>query len=557
MSARVVALLEPVVGPDRVRVNVALKLNPQTQRRDRRALGPEHRRPQPADDAADQANGAGALGQRRRRARQPAAAAVRIRRRRPPPAVAGAGSSRTAETTNYEVSKTTRHVMQPPGEVARLSVAVILDDDQRRRQDEDGAVTHVRGRARARSCRRFRPGRRRGRPRDRARRPAHGRERRRSTSRRSRRTTPPACFVQLRAADLRRAAASSARCCSLAWSAFFFVVRPLMRAGGVSATAPRSPWPATRCRSPVQRPRTVADLENEIEAQLDAQSPRRRRRSLQAAGADQARERDQRRRNPSNVAKLLRSWIDGRGALTWRVHRRLCPALRKAAIVTLLLGEDASAEVFKHLQRGRDRAARSRRWRRSAACRAKIGEQVLEEFHQTTVAAEFVTARRPRLRAAPARSSTLGADSRARGSWTACMRSFQSTAGFASLEKADPQQLSKFILGEHPQTIALILAHLQPDQRRAAGHAAARRPARRRADAHGEPRRHLAGRHRRASRRVIEQRLKTLGGPSARAARRRARRGRAVQPPRAHGQRAGARGDRSASGPTWRCRSAT
>lgn len=37
---------------------------------------------------------------------------------------------------------------------------------------------------------------------------------------------------------------------------------------------------------------------------------------------------------------------------------------------------------------------------------------------------------------------------------------FRSTAGFTSLERADPQQLSKFILAEHPQTIALILAHL-------------------------------------------------------------------------------------------------
>ncbi len=40
------------------------------------------------------------------------------------------------------------------------------------------------------------------------------------------------------------------------------------------------------------------------------------------------------------------------------------------------------------------------------------------------------------------------------------VRSFQSTAGFTSLAKADPQQLSKFILAEQPQTIALILAHL-------------------------------------------------------------------------------------------------
>src|SRR5439155_19830242 len=33
-----------------------------------------------------------------------------------------------------------------------------------------------------------------------------------------------------------------------------------------------------------------------------------------------------------------------------------------------------------------------------------------------------------------------------------------------SLRKADPQQLAKFLEIEHPQTIALILAHLDPKQ---------------------------------------------------------------------------------------------
>lgn len=33
-----------------------------------------------------------------------------------------------------------------------------------------------------------------------------------------------------------------------------------------------------------------------------------------------------------------------------------------------------------------------------------------------------------------------------------------------SLQKADPQQLAKFLQGEHPQTIALIMAHLDPKQ---------------------------------------------------------------------------------------------
>jgi len=42
------------------------------------------------------------------------------------------------------------------------------------------------------------------------------------------------------------------------------------------------------------------------------------------------------------------------------------------------------------------------------------------------------------------------------------LKRVNTTAGFASLEKANPQQLSKFILGEHPQTVALIMAHLNP-----------------------------------------------------------------------------------------------
>ena len=38
------------------------------------------------------------------------------------------------------------------------------------------------------------------------------------------------------------------------------------------------------------------------------------------------------------------------------------------------------------------------------------------------------------------------------------------TANFDALQKADPQQLAKFIHSEHPQTIALVLSHLNPSQ---------------------------------------------------------------------------------------------
>jgi flagellar motor switch protein FliG len=87
-----------------------------------------------------------------------------------------------------------------------------------------------------------------------------------------------------------------------------------------------------------------------------------------------------------------------------------------------------------------------------------MGERVLEEFHQMARAADFVTrggvdtARRLLQR-------SFGSDAGDR-ILDRVVRSFKTTAGFATLEKTDPQQLSKFILAEHPQTIALILAHL-------------------------------------------------------------------------------------------------
>ncbi len=38
------------------------------------------------------------------------------------------------------------------------------------------------------------------------------------------------------------------------------------------------------------------------------------------------------------------------------------------------------------------------------------------------------------------------------------------TLSFDALQKTDPQQLAKFIHNEHPQTIALVLSHLNPSQ---------------------------------------------------------------------------------------------
>jgi flagellar motor switch protein FliG len=184
--------------------------------------------------------------------------------------------------------------------------------------------------------------------------------------------------------------------------------------------------------------------------------------------------------------------------------------LTKAAIVMLLLGEEASTEVLRHLSEDEIEQV-ARQMAELGQVSAKQSESVLDEFHQTLIASEFVTrgdigyARRVLER-------TLGVEA-ARRILDRVLRSFQSTAGFKSLTAVDPEQLSKFILGEHPQTIALILAHLNASS---AAQLITLLPETLRADVltrmaslddiSPEVVTRIST--------VIEQRLKTLGGPS-------------------------------------------
>jgi flagellar motor switch protein FliG len=186
------------------------------------------------------------------------------------------------------------------------------------------------------------------------------------------------------------------------------------------------------------------------------------------------------------------------------------PGLRKAAVVALMVGEEAAAQIFKHMTEDEIETILSE-MAALGRVSAKIGEQVLDEFNQTALAAEHV-ARGDLAFARRVLEKAFGPDT-ARRMTDKVMRSFQSTAGFNSLEKADPQQLSKFILGEHPQTIALILAHLHPS---AAAQLATLLPDDLRVDVLTR----MASLEdispdvvsRISS--VIEQRLKALGGPS-------------------------------------------
>ncbi|HEX5110998.1 MAG TPA: flagellar basal-body MS-ring/collar protein FliF [Vicinamibacterales bacterium] len=137
MTTRLVALLEPIVGPGRVRINVSAKLNSDTQE-----LTEERWDPNPVirsrQSVSQSAAGATTLAQA-----VPAGARSNLPPEPPPPGEPAAGAtppvtvvaasapgSHMAETTNYEVGKVTTHSLKPRGDIARLSVAVLVDNER-------------------------------------------------------------------------------------------------------------------------------------------------------------------------------------------------------------------------------------------------------------------------------------------------------------------------------------------------------------------------------------------------------------------------------------------
>ncbi|MCS7023396.1 MAG: flagellar motor switch protein FliG [Bryobacteraceae bacterium] len=135
---------------------------------------------------------------------------------------------------------------------------------------------------------------------------------------------------------------------------------------------------------------------------------------------------------------------------------------RKAAILSVILGDEICADVFRELEEdevyliGREVA-------KITSVTTEEAEAILEEFYQMSVGQEYVHrggieyARRVLINA-------FGPD-QAKKILERLMKALGTEgANFDALHKADPQQLAKFIHSEHPQTIALVLSHLNPSQ---------------------------------------------------------------------------------------------
>ena len=141
---------------------------------------------------------------------------------------------------------------------------------------------------------------------------------------------------------------------------------------------------------------------------------------------------------------------------------QLIPGVRKAAVLLIILGDQVSGEILKQLDEDEVQLI-SREVARASSVTSEQAESILEEFHQMTVAQNYV------LKGGVdyARKLLVNAfgPEHAKKILDRLMKALgNETASFDALQKADPQQLAKFIHSEHPQTIALVLSHLNPSQ---------------------------------------------------------------------------------------------
>ncbi|HWR36675.1 MAG TPA: flagellar motor switch protein FliG [Clostridia bacterium] len=135
---------------------------------------------------------------------------------------------------------------------------------------------------------------------------------------------------------------------------------------------------------------------------------------------------------------------------------------RKAAILVVLLGEEVASNIYRNLSE-RELQRITQEVAELEYVSPEMAEQVLEEYYRLTLTQEYLTQGGSEY-AAKILVKAFGEEG-ARSLLEQVARAQELSASkLDSLQKADPQQLAKFLESEHPQTIALILAHLDAKQ---------------------------------------------------------------------------------------------
>lgn len=141
---------------------------------------------------------------------------------------------------------------------------------------------------------------------------------------------------------------------------------------------------------------------------------------------------------------------------------RTISGTRKAAILMAIMGEEAASAIFKHLP-DKDVQMVTKELAEIKGVPPDTAHEILEEYSKLALTQDYLAQGGIDF-ASRALVKAFG-DENAQYLLKQVVRLQQLRAGqLDSLQQADPQQLAKFLEGEHPQTIALILAHLDGKQ---------------------------------------------------------------------------------------------
>jgi flagellar motor switch protein FliG len=136
------------------------------------------------------------------------------------------------------------------------------------------------------------------------------------------------------------------------------------------------------------------------------------------------------------------------------------PGLRKAAILMVAVGDELAKILFKSLSKADVQQVTN--------AISTLGDvppeqllQVLTEFYGLLQTKQYMVRGGPEY-ASRLLAETFGAARSAELLVEAQNMREQTSGDLSLVQKMDPEQLSKFLENEHPQTVALVLAHLDP-----------------------------------------------------------------------------------------------
>lgn len=142
------------------------------------------------------------------------------------------------------------------------------------------------------------------------------------------------------------------------------------------------------------------------------------------------------------------------------ITRRQFNGKEKAAILLITLGPEKSAEIFKHLSE-EEIEELTLQIANMRMVSSEEKKQVIEDFYQIALAQEYISEGGINY-AKDVLERALGSDKAV--DIINKLTSSLHVRPFEFIRKADPNQLLNYIQNEHPQTIALILAYLEPTQ---------------------------------------------------------------------------------------------